>query len=55
MDEEVKQAIDKLYQDIINGDKEALMTLGVMLSYEMMVEEFYKHTNKKWVNHGKCD
>lgn len=53
MDEEVKQAIDKLYQDINNGDKEALITLGGILSHEMMVEEFYKHTNKKWVNYGK--
>jgi hypothetical protein len=48
MDEEVKQAIDKLYQDINNGDKEAFITLGGILFYEMMVEEFYKHTNKKW-------
>lgn len=50
MDEEAKQAINKLYQDINNGDKEAIITLGEILSYETMVEEFYKHTNKKWVN-----
>jgi prefoldin subunit 5 len=53
MDEEVKQAIDKLHQDINNGDKEALITLGGILFYEMVVEEFYKHTNKKWVNYVK--
>lgn len=49
----MESIIKRLIQKINNGDKEALITLGGILFYEMVVEEFYKHTNKKWVNYGK--
>ena len=37
-------------QQIQKGDREILIILGGILFYTMMVEEFYKYTNQKWVN-----